>query len=31
MIKYTRFSKYFNVDERGKHQGLFDCSGGDCD
>ena len=31
MIKYSRFSKYFNVDERGKHQGLFDCSGGDCD
>ena len=31
MIKYSRFSKYFNVDERGEHTGLFDCSGGDCD
>jgi len=31
MIRYSRFSKYFCVDERGEHQGLFDCSGGDCD
>ena len=31
MIKSSRFSKYFSVDERGEHLGLFDCSGGDCD
>ena len=31
MIKNSWFSKYFNVDERGEHQGLFDSSGGDCD
>jgi len=31
MIKYSRFSKYSNVDERGVYQGFMDCSGGDCD
>lgn len=25
MLKYSRFGKYFKVDERGDHQGLFDC------
>jgi hypothetical protein len=26
MIADTRFSKYFTVDARGDHLGLFDCS-----
>ena len=28
MIKYSRFGKYFDVQERGEHLGLFDCSKG---
>lgn len=26
MLKDSRFGKYFEVDERGHHRGLFDCS-----
>lgn len=28
MLKYSRFGKYFEVEGRGDHRGLFDCSKG---